>query len=66
MHGWTTGPLPRGGLGEDGVLAVVPVHRAAVHDDAAHGGAVASDPLRRRLHLRRSGASELKPFERRN
>ena len=29
------------------VLTVVPVHRTAVDDDAADGGAVAADPLRR-------------------
>mmetsp|Transcript_7671 Transcript_7671/g.32595 ORF Transcript_7671/g.32595 Transcript_7671/m.32595 type:complete len:359 (+) Transcript_7671:455-1531(+) len=42
--------VPRRGLREDGVLPVVPVHRAAVHDDAADARAVPPDPLRRGLH----------------
>ena len=39
-----------GGFREDGVLPVVPVHGAAVDDDAAHGSAVPADPLRGGLH----------------
>ena len=31
-------------------LAVAPIVRSAVHDDASHGRSVAVDPLRRRIH----------------
>ena len=37
--------VPWGGLGEDWVLAVVPVHGSAVDDHASDGGTVATDPL---------------------
>ena len=37
--------VPGRRLGEDGVLAVVPVHGSAVDDHAADGGSVAADPL---------------------
>src|SRR5207247_7834751 len=38
------------GLGHSGEVAVVPGKLARLHDDSAHGGAVAADVFRRRVH----------------